>query len=188
MNKIKEAIFSSRDPTFHKKIPIIILLLVIGIMIIITQEDETQEPVSNEQEIKDVHPEISLLERQLENKVTSLLKKALGTQKVDVMITLSSGERLIYERNESIQQDSGEEQRDNQQSVSGRKSTTSEVVFGQASLNGDPVLKYIEKPPVSGVLIAAEGSESAGVKKQIIEAVSKALDVSTHRVAVIPYH
>ncbi|MFB1080705.1 hypothetical protein [Jeotgalibacillus sp. JSM ZJ347] len=186
MNKIKETIFSSRDPTFQKKIPIIILLLFIGVMII-TQNRDPQEPELTEEETADQVTEISDLERQLEKKMTTLLKKSLGTSKVDVMITLSSGQRLIYERNESIQQDSGEEQRENQQSVSGRKSTTSEVVFGQASLNGEPVLKYIEKPPVSGVLIAAEGSESAGIRKRIIEAVSKALDVSTHRVAVIPY-
>ncbi|MDZ5712129.1 hypothetical protein [Jeotgalibacillus haloalkalitolerans] len=186
MKKIKETIFSSRDPTFQKKIPIIILLLIIGVFII-TQGKEPQKPDLVEEDPGRSSAEISDLERQLEKKISTLLKKSLGTSKVDVMITLGSGERLIYERNESIQQDSGEEQRDNQQSVSGRKSTTSEVVFGQASLNGEPVLKYVEKPPVSGVLIAAEGSESAGVKKRIIEAVSKALDVSTHRVAVIPY-
>ncbi|WP_404403732.1 hypothetical protein [Jeotgalibacillus malaysiensis] len=186
MNKIKEAVFSSRDPTFQKKIPIIILLLFIGVMIL-TQGKAPEEPEIVELDSSDQTAEITDLERQLEKKITSLLKKSLGTSKVDVMITLSSGERLIYERNESIQQDNGEEQRDNQQSVSGRKSTTSEVVFGQASPGAEPVLKYVEKPPVSGVLIAAEGSESAGVKKRIVEAVSKALDVSTHRVAVIPY-
>ncbi|AJD91422.1 hypothetical protein JMA_21050 [Jeotgalibacillus malaysiensis] len=186
MNKIKEALFSSRDPTFQKKkIPIIILLLFIGVMIL-TQNRSPEEQTVIKSDVQDEAAEITDLERQLEKKISSLLKKSLGTSKVDVMITLGSGERLIYERNESIQHDTGEEHRDDQQSVSGRKSTTSEVVIGQAS-GAEPVLKYVEKPMVSGVLIAAEGSESAGIKKRIIDAVSKALDVSTHRVAVIPY-
>ncbi|KIL48622.1 hypothetical protein KP77_22740 [Jeotgalibacillus alimentarius] len=184
MNKIKEAIFSSRDPTFHKKIPIILLLFVIGLVMITQKEPSVELP---KEEVKEDSPEISVLERQLENKIAALLKKSLGTAKVDVMITLGSGERMVYEKNEQIQQDNGEEQRNDHQSFSGRKSTSSEVVFGQAASSGEPVLKYIEKPPVAGVLIAAEGTESAGVKKKVIEAVSRALDVSTHRVAVIPY-
>ena len=43
-----------------------------------------------------------------------------------------------------------------------------------------------KKPEIRGVLVVAKGAENIQVKKWIIEAVTRALDVPSHRVAVMP--
>jgi stage III sporulation protein AG len=47
------------------------------------------------------------------------------------------------------------------------------------------VVEY-QKPAIRGVLVVAKGAENIQVKKWIIEAVTRSLDVPSHRVAVMP--
>lgn len=49
-----------------------------------------------------------------------------------------------------------------------------------------PVVVKTEKPKIRGILVVAKGADNIEVKKWIIEAVTRSLDVPSHRVAVLP--
>lgn len=50
----------------------------------------------------------------------------------------------------------------------------------------EPLVVETMKPKIRGVLVVAEGAENIEVKKWIIEAVTRVLDVPSYRVAVMP--
>ena len=55
--------------------------------------------------------------------------------------------------------------------------------------NGDkevPIVQETKKPQVRGVLVVAQGADNISVKKMIVEAVTRVLDIETHKVAVMP--
>jgi stage III sporulation protein AG len=49
-----------------------------------------------------------------------------------------------------------------------------------------PVVVETKKPDIRGVLVVAKGAENIQVKKWIVEAVTRVLGVSSHRVSVVP--
>ena len=49
-----------------------------------------------------------------------------------------------------------------------------------------PLITETKKPEIRGVLVVADGAKNISVKSMIIEAVSRALDVPTHKVSVQP--
>ncbi|SIB32256.1 stage III sporulation protein AG [Mycobacteroides abscessus subsp. abscessus] len=49
-----------------------------------------------------------------------------------------------------------------------------------------PIVVETKKPVIRGVLVVAKGADNIQVKKWIIEAVTRSLDVPSHRVAVMP--
>ncbi|MFP3359212.1 stage III sporulation protein AG, partial [Planococcus sp. SIMBA_143] len=66
------------------------------------------------------------------------------------------------------------------------KSQEEEIVIVN---NGDkevPIVKETKKPKVSGVLVVAKGADNIQIKKWIIEAVTRSLNVPSHRVSVLP--
>ena len=130
-------------------------------------------------------PSIRQMEKDMEKQLSEILRKALGTNDVEVMINLATSERKVFEKNETLQQDQSSDQRENEQSTMDRRSSSRQLVLGNQSQNGEPILSHIEKPTVLGVMIVAEGADHIKVKKWITESVARVLDISTHRVAVI---
>ena len=65
-------------------------------------------------------------------------------------------------------------------------------VEGVAHMRGNfatkegPIISETKKPSVRGVLVVAKGAENIQIKKWIIEAVTRSLDVPSHRVSVMP--
>lgn len=61
------------------------------------------------------------------------------------------------------------------------------VIIKDVSGNEKPVLKKETGPEIEGVLIVAQGAENSYIKYQILKAVSSLLDISIHRISVLPY-
>ena len=49
-----------------------------------------------------------------------------------------------------------------------------------------PIVVETKKPAIRGVLVVAKGADNIQVKKWIVEAVTRSLDVPSHRVSVLP--
>ncbi|MFP3489056.1 stage III sporulation protein AG, partial [Staphylococcus sp. SIMBA_130] len=49
-----------------------------------------------------------------------------------------------------------------------------------------PIVVSTKKPVVRGVVVVAVGAENMEVKKMIVDAVTRLLDVKSHRVMVLP--
>lgn len=190
-DKLRDWIASSRDPTPNRKIQLIVVLIIAGALMMILQGNKTPQdlPATPAEEVAqgetNPDPTVRQMEKEMEKELADILKKALGTNEVNVMVNLASSERKVYEKNETLQQDQSSDQRENEQSTMDRRSSDRQLVLGNQAQNGEPILSHIEKPTVLGVMIVAQGADHIKVKKWITESVARVLDISTHRVAVI---
>lgn len=122
-----------------------------------------------------------------EERLREILQKIVGVDDPEVLVTIESTEEVIVDKNTQDTQSMTVERDTNganrQISENTRKG---ESVLLQESGNQKPhVLKYI-KPKVRGVIVVAKGAENPAVKKMIIEAVERGIDVLSHRIAVWP--
>ena len=108
-------------------------------------------------------------------------------QDVKVVIYVDASEKKEFEKNKVTQKQVTEET----DQEGGKREVEDTSVDEQLVIikNGDkegPIVVETKKPKVSGVLVVAKGAENIQVKKWIIEAVTRALDVPSHRVSVMP--
>lgn len=127
------------------------------------------------------------VEGPLEERLKEILEKMVGVGKVSVMVTVESTEEKVVERNLSTSESSTEE---NDRNGGTRHITTvtsdGQVVLYQASGGQQPLITKIINPRIRGVLIVAEGAEDAAVRKLIIQAVEKGMNVVPTRISVVP--
>jgi stage III sporulation protein AG len=126
-------------------------------------------------------------ENYYENQLREILEEIVGVSNVSVMINLATTERNVYEKNYSEQnQETTETDKAGGERVIKNQSKDEQVVIINDGEKEVPVVEATEKPKVSGVIITAKGAENIKVKQQIVEAVTRVLDVSSHRVSVQP--
>ncbi|GAE36337.1 stage III sporulation protein AG [Halalkalibacter akibai] len=190
-----------------KKLPLhyILLLGCVGLALMITGnlltnpagDEEQSLPVFNEEQEDDepvfkrsssVEPNsMQDYEMRYENQLKEILEQMVGISDVSVMVNLAETERNVYERNvNEKQQNTDETDREGGTRKVEDLSRDEQIVITR---NGDkevPILVQTEKPTIRGVLVVAKGVENAQVKSWVIEAVSRGLDVPTHRVSVMP--
>lgn len=127
------------------------------------------------------------VESPLEERLKEILEKMVGVGKVDVMVTVESTEEKIVERNLNTSENVTDE---NDRNGGTRHITTvtsdGQVVLYQAGNGQQPLITKIINPRIRGVLIVAEGAEDAAVRKLIIQAVEKGLNVVPTRISVVP--
>lgn len=127
------------------------------------------------------------VEGPLEERLKEILEKMVGVGKVDVMVTIESTEEKVVERNMNTSESITDE---NDKNGGTRHITTvtsdGQVVLYQASNGQQPLITKIINPRIRGVLIVAEGAEDATVRKLIIQAVEKGMNVVPTRISVVP--
>jgi stage III sporulation protein AG len=122
-----------------------------------------------------------------QDELRTILQKIIGTDEVDVMVTIESTEELIVEKNIQDTNKSTKEQDAKQTSRQISETTRNgQVVLYQVSSNQQPLIVKIIKPKIRGVIVIARGAEQLAVKKMMIEAVERGLDVAPHRISVLP--
>jgi stage III sporulation protein AG len=126
-------------------------------------------------------------EQEYETQLQDILQSIVGVDHVDVMITIESTEEKVVKQNNS-----------DSQSVTNEKdergatrhitdiSRSGEVVIYEVSDQQTPLVIKVIKPKIRGVIVVASGAENVTVKKLLVEAVQKGLDVPAHRISVIP--
>lgn len=130
---------------------------------------------------------IARYERSYEQQLKDALELILGVSDVKVVVNIDASEKQILEKN-SVSTTQTTEETDPQ----GGKRTVEDASTNEQVViirNGDkeaPITVETRKPKVRGVLVVAEGAENIQVKKWIVEAVTRVLDVPNHRVAVMP--
>ncbi|MCR6106421.1 stage III sporulation protein AG [Salipaludibacillus agaradhaerens] len=192
-----------------KKIRLIYLLglLVIGVVLMIIgslfNKEEAYEPTlmmneSDDERREDVttfksdeQSEESLdkeeYEAFYEKELTHALEEIVGVSNVTVMVNTTGTSRQIYQTNDSKKEQLTEE---TDSEGGSRKVTDSsideQVVIVRRGENEEPLLVESQKPDISGVLIVANGVDNIQVKTWVVEAVSRVLDIPSHRVSVMP--
>lgn len=108
----------------------------------------------------------------LETELCEMLSRVSGAGSVKVMVTLESGAAQYYER------DTKTRRSDNGTTVSAE--TEESLVFEDKK----PILVKEIFPEIKGVAVVCDGARKAAVEEKIINLVSCALNVPTHRIYV----
>ncbi|MFD0872107.1 stage III sporulation protein AG [Chlamydia abortus] len=126
-------------------------------------------------------------EQAYESQLKDILAKVVGVGEVEVLVTIDSTEEITVEKNtQESQQVTNERDQNGSTRNNSDVTRSSNAVMMQQSGGEQPlVLKYI-KPKIRGVMVVANGAENATVKKLIVEAVSRGLDVPANRISVVP--
>ncbi|PAE43940.1 stage III sporulation protein AG [Neobacillus sp. YX16] len=130
---------------------------------------------------------ISGYEEEYEKQLKNALEEMLGVDDVMVVVNIDSTDKKVLEKN-TVTKSQTTEEKDNEGGE--RKvqdtSTDEQLVIIREGEKEVPIVVEYQKPAIRGVLVVAKGAENIQVKKWIIEAVTRALDVPSHRVAVMP--
>ncbi|WP_045517541.1 stage III sporulation protein AG [Neobacillus niacini] len=126
-------------------------------------------------------------EEEYEKQLTKALEEMLGVDDVTVVVNIDSTDKKVLEKN-TVTKSQTTEEKDNEGGE--RKvqdtSTDEQLVIIREGEKEVPIVVEYQKPSIRGVLVVAKGAENIQVKKWIIEAVTRSLDVPSHRVAVMP--
>lgn len=121
-------------------------------------------------------------ETALEKKLANILVKMEGVGSVSVMVmTVSNEEKVLAEDITSSTQRTEEKDQAGGMRVTENNQIKSDVVLQNGNI---PYVIKEYTPEIKGVFIVAEGATDSMVKNQIIEAISKLLDVPVHKISV----
>jgi stage III sporulation protein AG len=130
---------------------------------------------------------ISDYEREYENQLKDALDDMLGVSDTKVVVNIDSTEEKVLQQNKVSKNQTTDETDTN----GGKRKVQDSSVDEQLVIirNGDkevPIVVETKKPEIRGVLVVARGADNMQVKRWIVEAVTRALGVPSHRVAVMP--
>ncbi|GLO66542.1 MULTISPECIES: stage III sporulation protein AG [Oceanobacillus] len=190
----------NKDKKPSKKIGYLIILGLTGLLLLfisnmfssseepeISQEppSDQSEPTGGEEEMAGT--DISELEQELSGQLATMLNKIQGVNDAEVMVNLDATSEQIYEKNQTRGQQTTDETDQNGGSrVVEDQTEESQVVLFRSGDQEIPLLVQTKQPEVRGVFVVAKGAETPSLKNQVIEAVSRVLDVPTHKISVMP--
>ncbi|RLL48112.1 stage III sporulation protein AG [Oceanobacillus piezotolerans] len=208
MKKLFEKIFQPKKSESGKsslnKVGYVIILGLVGLLLIILSNifstekneanpnNEMQLEVKEEVEVSNsekptVSGEVDELEASYKEDLEAMLNKIHGVSEAEVMVNLSSTNVNVYEKNLIRgEQSTDESDRNGGTRKVDDQSEETQVVFVRQGDREVPLLVRTDRPEVSGVFVVAKGAENANIKNWIVEAVSRVLNVPTHRVSVMP--
>ncbi|WP_159882223.1 stage III sporulation protein AG [Paenibacillus puerhi] len=127
-------------------------------------------------------------EEAYQTKLRDMLSQIVGVGEVEVLVTIESTEEIQTERNtKETQQVTNEKDQHGATRHITDVSRSGEVVVYESGGNGkQPLIVKTIKPKIRGVLVVAKGADNLTVKKMMIEAVERGLDVPAHRISILP--
>ncbi|WP_280768392.1 stage III sporulation protein AG [Salipaludibacillus daqingensis] len=187
-----------------------LILIAVGVFLMILgsylQEDDNDEPtmtlhsseVDEKEEVETAvfksdkekeNPEIKRddFEYHYETQLKKALEEIVGVSNVSVMVNLAGSETNIYEKDTHTTEQNTEET-DREGGTRDVKDSTKDeqVVIVRKGDQEEPLLIKTKKPEISGVLVVANGVDNVQVKTWVVEAISRVLDIPSHRVSVMP--
>lgn len=158
---------TSKASPFIKKYKFAILILLLGLVLISLPDIDTAKT-------EDVPHEPTEPEMSVSQQLEELLTQVEGAGNVKVMLTISYGEKICYQTDDSI---STEE--------SGNNVEKNTVIITDAQRNQSGLVLQKNPPKYMGAIIVCDGAQSPTVKLSIIEAVSKVTGLSTDKITVL---
>ncbi|OAT74616.1 stage III sporulation protein AG [Parageobacillus thermoglucosidasius] len=130
---------------------------------------------------------IAAYEQRYEEQLKTALEAIEGVEDVTVVVNIDTTETKILEKNRVTQHQTTEEtDREGGKRKIENQSTNEEVVVIRDGDRETPIVLTTKKPEIRGVLVVAKGADNLQIKKWIVEAVTRVLNVPSYRVAVLP--
>ncbi|MBP2078227.1 stage III sporulation protein AG [Oceanobacillus polygoni] len=190
------------DKPPSKKVGYLIILGLTGVFLIIvsnifSSEDEPDLDIQPQGETENIanaddaaemsSSDISHVEERLGQELAAMLNKIQLVTEAEVMVNLNATSEQIYEKNTTKgQQITDESDRNGGTRKIEDNTEDSQVVTIRKGDQEMPLLVQTKQPEVRGVFVVAKGADQPSVKNQIVEAVSRVLDVPTHKISVMP--
>lgn len=138
---------------------------------------------SKPQSIETTLEQIMAYRQELEQQLGELLMEIQGVGKVRVMLALGSGSEAVPAINMQSSQKTTEEK----DSSGGTRLTKEESQSSNLVTSNSQLLLLQEKlPPITGVVIVAQGAEKADIRLELTRAVQTICNVPAYSVQVLP--
>lgn len=193
MAKLIKQLFTTEQ---NNKRNYFIILFFIGILLMVVssffsnnKEQKEIETVLQTSEKKETLSNQTMreFEKQYEKELQLALEEIMGVEDVTVIITVEATEKKVFEKNTNLKnQVTNEEDSNGKSKQVEDQSHDEQIVLTREGDKEVPIVQEIRKPEISGVLVVAKGVENIQVKKWMIEAVTRVLNVPNYKVAVIP--
>lgn len=164
INKIKEL---AKKPFFLKAAVAAGLLMIILILVSDFKGEEEKERSDADVNVLSF-TSAELYADETEKRLCEALTEIEGVGKAKVMLTITSTEEYVYA--ESVK--------------SGASQTENSYVIIDKGSQKEALVKKINNPAISGVLIVCEGGDDPKVCERIYKAVSTALNIPTNKIYV----
>ena len=157
------------------------LVAAVGVILMLLPAGGTEEPAVQEPQAGEGTFDLE----EFEGKLEEVLSQVEGAGEVQVMVTLKDGGEKVLQENTSRT----EKQVEETDSSGGVRSQTENSYDSDTLLSGGsggtPYVIQERVPEVEGVLVLADGADSATVKAQIAEAVQALFPVEAHKIRVL---
>lgn len=146
------------------------IVLIIGIALLVFPSIGENAEEEDEMVISDAGANILTVEEQL----SEILGFVRGAGKVQVMLSVSSGEETLYQTNDSNSV--------NAESSSVRKDT---VTVTDSNRNESGLVRQVNPPVYLGAIIVCQGADDPAVRLAVVEAVSKVTGLGADKISVL---
>lgn len=188
LEDVRESILTKlREYTKNTKfVTLIVAIGLIGIVLILLSDlvkPKTSEEKQSDTQIKYVS--LDEYENRLEQGLAEIISSINGAGKTRVLLTMESTVEQVYATNKNLSQDNSTNM-DNSNSSSDKdiQAETTYITVELSDGTEETVLVKEIQPKVRGVLVVCAGGDDSIVKGKIIDAVTKALDISSSKVSV----
>lgn len=151
---------------FGRKNRFVFLVLLLGIGLMLLPDREAAQPVQT--------LSVQASEESLEQRLSELLSRMEGAGKVQVLLTVSDGEEILYQSNENTT---------HSELSDACNSTT--VTLTDASRNQAGLIRQVNPPTYQGAVILCRGADNSRVALSLVQAVSNATGLPTHKITVL---
>ena len=118
------------------------------------------------------------IERELEQRLTELIAKIDGAGTVNVMVTLDSSTRTVYEKDVKTETNAAET------SDSGTQNNARETEVVLAGSSKEPLEAGTVQPKVRGAAVVCGGAEDPVIREKVTYTVARALNIGISKVYV----
>lgn len=181
LSRLKEY---TKSPKFVKGLVVVGL---VGIVLILLSDLFQGKAVDNQQPTTEIqYVSLAEYENQLEQGLAEIISSIDGAGKTRVLLTMESTVEQVYATNKNLAQNNSTNS-SNGNLPSSDNDTQAESTYITVELSDgteQTVLVKEIQPKVRGVLVVCAGGDDSIVREKIIDAVTKALDISSSKVSV----
>lgn len=155
-----------RTADFFQKYKYVILIVLIGLVLMAVPVGHSADEANPDTEISQTDPVCSI-----DSQLESLLRQIKGAGEVRVMVSIASGEQILYQTDKS------------QSGSDITQSNTVTITDAQRAQNG--LIQQINPPTYLGAIVLCQGADSPAVRLAMVDAVSKVTGLGAGRISVL---
>lgn len=159
-------------PQFLAKYKHVLLILLVGIGLMLLPSGGKSS--AQEQPTPTAAPEQIQQTQTLQEQLSSFLSRMEGAGRVEVLLTLATGEETLY-------------QTDSDRTTADRSETHRQdtVIVSDSGHNETGLVCQVNPPTYLGAVVLCQGADSSAVRLAITQAVANATGLGTHKITIL---